>query len=163
MGTFSQQFCVYAKSLVKLPDSVGDQEAPLACGGLTAYGAVKKLLKHHILPGRRIAVIGAAGGLGNYAVQIAGSFGYKVVGVDIGEDRLEFVRSLGAHAVFSPDEAVDAVQSFGGVDACLVFSARLAGFDLGLQMLRRGGLFVAVGIPPSSDGNLQLNPWEFFR
>ena len=36
------------------------------------------------------------------------------------------------------------------------------GFELGLQMLRRGGLFVAVGIPPSSDGNLQLNPWQLF-
>ncbi len=163
MGTFSQDFCVYAKSLVTLPDSIGDEEAPLACGGLTAYGAVKKLLKHHILPGRRVAVIGAAGGLGHYAVQIASSFGYKVVGVDIGEERLEFVRSLGAHTVLSADEAAAASKAFGGVDACLVFSAKLAGFDLGLQMLRRGGLFVAVGIPAASEGNLQLNMFEFFR
>ncbi len=95
-GTFAQEFCVYAKSLVALPDNVGDEEAALACGGLTAYGAVKKLLKHHILPGRKIAVIGAAGDLGHYAVQIANSFGYKVVGVDIGADRLAFVESLGA-------------------------------------------------------------------
>jgi propanol-preferring alcohol dehydrogenase len=43
-----------------------------------------------------------------------------------------------------------------------VFAARLAGFDLGLNMLRRGGLFVAVGIPPSSEGNLQLHPWLLF-
>ena len=163
MGTFSQEFCVYAKSLVKLPDSVGDEEAALACGGLTAYGAVKKLLKHHILPGRKIAVIGAAGGLGHYAVQIASSFGYKVVGVDIGADRLAFVESLGAHMVLSADEAASTAQSFGGVDASLVFSAKLAGFDLGLKMLRRGGLFVAVGIPASSEGNIQLNPWEFFQ
>ena len=60
---------MWAKSLVKLPDNVGDLEAPLACGGLTAYGAVKKLVKHQILPGRPIAVVGAAGGLGHYAVQ----------------------------------------------------------------------------------------------
>jgi propanol-preferring alcohol dehydrogenase len=163
MGTFSQEFCVYAKSLVKLPDHIGDEEAALACGGLTAYGAVKKLLKHHILPGRRIAVIGAAGGLGHYAVQIANAFGYKVVGVDVGEERLAFVASLGAHTVLAADEAAAAAQAFGGVDASLVFSAKLAGFDLGLQMLRRGGLFVAVGIPASSEGNLQINPWEFFR
>ncbi|MFM7534943.1 MAG: alcohol dehydrogenase catalytic domain-containing protein [Acidimicrobiales bacterium] len=163
MGTFSQEFCVYAKSLVKLPDHIGDEEAALACGGLTAYGAVKKLLKHHILPGRRIAVIGAAGGLGHYAVQIASAFGYKVVGVDVGEERLAFVSSLGAHTVLAADEAAAAAQAFGGVDASLVFSAKLAGFDLGLQMLRRGGLFVAVGIPASSEGNLQINPWEFFR
>ena len=32
------------RSLVKIPDELGDEEAPLACGGLTAYGAVKKLL-----------------------------------------------------------------------------------------------------------------------
>src|SRR5438874_5328614 len=128
MGTFSQEFRVWAKSLVKLPESIGDEEAPLACGGLTAYGAVKKLLKHHILPGRPVAVIGAAGGLGHYAVQIAGSFGYKVVGVDIGEDRLAFVRSLGASMAVDASEAADVVQQeFGGVDACLVFSARLAG------------------------------------
>lgn len=163
MGTFSEEFCVYAKSLVKLPDSVGDEEVALACGGLTAYGAVKKLLKHGILPGRPIAVIGAAGGLGHYAVQIASAFGYKVIGVDIGEDRLKFVKELGAHTAVSADDAVAAAREMGGVDASLVFSARLAGFDLGLQMLRRGGLFVAVGIPPSSEGSIQLNPWEFFR
>ena len=116
-----------------------------------------------MLPGRPVAVIGAAGGLGHYAVQIATAFGYQVVGVDIGEERLEFVRSLGADVAVSADDAVDVVQrEYGGVDACLVFSARIAGFDLGLKLLRKGGLFVAVGLPASSEGNLQLNPFEFF-
>ena len=163
MGTFAEYFCVYARSLVKLPDSVGDHEAPLACGGLTAYGAVKKLLKHHVLPGRPIAVIGAAGGLGHYAVQIANAFGYKVVGVDIGAERLDFVRSLGAHLAVGADEAVDVVQrELGGVDASLVFSAKMAGFGLGMKLLRRRGLFVAVGLPATSEGNIELNPFEFF-
>jgi len=163
MGTFAEQFCVWAKSLVKLPDSVGDQEAPLACGGLTAYGAVKKLSKHHIQPGRSVAIIGAAGGLGHYAVQIASVFGYKVVGVDIGAERLQFVESLGAHMAVDANDAVESVeQELGGVDASIVFSARMAGFDLGLKLLRRGGLFVAVGLPATSEGNLELNPFEFF-
>jgi alcohol dehydrogenase, propanol-preferring len=148
---------------VKLPDSVGDHEASLACGGLTAYGAVKKLLKHHVLPGRPVAVIGAAGGLGHYAVQIANAFGYKVVGVDIGEERLEFVRSLGAHLAVSADDAIEVVQrEVGGVDASLVFSAKMAGFGLGLKLLRKGGLFVAVGLPATSEGNIEINPFEFF-
>jgi propanol-preferring alcohol dehydrogenase len=163
MGTFAEYLCVYARSLVKLPDSIGDHEAPLACGGLTAYGAVKKLLKHQILPGRPIAVIGAAGGLGHYAVQIATSFGYKVVGVDIGDDRLAFVRSLGAHLAVSADEADEVVQrELGGVDASLVFSAKMAGFRLGMTLLRRKGLFVAVGLPATSEGNIELEPFEFF-
>jgi propanol-preferring alcohol dehydrogenase len=163
MGVFAEYFTVYAAGLVKLPDSVGDSEAPLACGGLTAYGAVKKLLKHHVLPGRPVAVIGAAGGLGHYAVQIANTFGYKVIGVDIGEERLEFVRTLGAHLAVSADEAIDVVErEVGGVDGALVFSAKMAGFQLGLKLLRKGGLFVAVGLPASSEGNIEINPFEFF-
>ena len=163
IGTFSEYFPVYARSLVKIPESIGDHEAPLACGGLTAYGAVKKLSKHHVLPGRPIAVIGAAGGLGHYAVQIATAFGYKVVGVDIGPERLAFVESLGAHRAVGADEAVEVVQNeYGGVDACLVFSARMAGFKLGFNLLKRAGLFVAVGLPATSEGNIELNPFEFF-
>lgn len=163
MGTFAEDFCVYAKSLVKLPDSIGDEEAPLACGGLTAYGAVKKLGKHNISPGKPIAIIGAAGGLGHYAVQIAKAFGYKVVGVDIGADRLKFVESMGADFAVSPEEAAELVaKEFGGVSASIVFSARMAGFNLGLQLLKPAGLFVAVGLPATSEGNLELNPFEFF-
>jgi propanol-preferring alcohol dehydrogenase len=163
IGTFAEHFCVWAKSLVKLPESVGDEEAPLACGGLTAYGAVKKLLKHHIQPGRPIAIVGAAGGLGHYAVQIASGFGYEVVGVDIGAERLKFVESLGAKMAVDASEAAEVVErELGGVDASIVFSARMAGFDLGLKLLRRGGLFVAVGLPATSEGNLELNPFEFF-
>ncbi|MEZ4330966.1 MAG: zinc-binding dehydrogenase [Myxococcota bacterium] len=163
IGTFSEYFPVYARSLVKIPPSIGDHEAPLACGGLTAYGAVKKLSKHRVLPGRPIAVIGAAGGLGHYAVQIASAFGYKVVGVDIGPERLAFVSSLGADRAVSADEAVEVVEkAYGGVDAVLVFSARMAGFRLGFQLLRKAGLFVAVGLPATREGNIELNPFEFF-
>ena len=163
MGVFAEQFCVYAKSLVKLPDEVGDEEAPLACGGLTAYGAVKKLFKHQVRPGSPIAIVGAAGGLGHYAIQIAKAFGYTVVGVDVGEERLEFVEAMGADIAVTPEDAPALVlERFGGVAASLAFTARIAGFQLGLTLLRRGGLFVAVGIPASSEGPLQLQPFEFF-
>lgn len=163
MGTFAEAISVFAPSLVTIPDELGDDEVPLACGGLTAYGAVKKLTQHSVLPGRPVAVVGAAGGLGHYGVQLARQFGYEVVAIDVGEERLEFARSLGATAAFTPDEALDAVtRDYGGVDAVLVFASRLAGFELGLKLLRRGGLFVAVGIPPTKDGNLSLNMFELF-
>lgn len=162
MGTFAEQYCAPAQGLVLLPDTIGDEEAPLACGGLTAYGAVKKLFKHQIHPGGRVAIVGAAGGLGHYAVQIAKEFGYTVIGIDVGDERLEFVRSLGAHVVTNPEEAPAVVREFGGVDASLVFSGRIAGFQLGLEILRRGGLFVAVGIPPASEGKIEIDPFTFF-
>jgi propanol-preferring alcohol dehydrogenase len=121
------------------------------------------LAKHGIQPGRSVAIIGAAGGLGHYAVQIAKAFGYKVVGVDLGADRLKFVESLGAEIAVDANDAAEVVErELGGVDASIVFSARMAGFDLGLKLLRKGGLFVAVGLPATSEGNLELNPFEFF-
>jgi propanol-preferring alcohol dehydrogenase len=163
MGTFAEQFTVYAKSLVAVPDALSDEEAPLACGGLTAYGAVKKLGAHHVLPGRPVAVIGAAGGLGHYAVQLAKAFGYQVVGVDVGQERLDFVKSLGADLALDASEALDTVRAeLGGVDASLVFSARIAGFRLGFDLLGPHGLLVGVGLPPTSDGNLEFNPFELF-
>ena len=129
---------VYAPGLVKLPDRIGDEEAPLACGGLTAYGAVKKLRKHGVLPGRPVAVFGAAGGLGHYAVQLATAFGYRVLAVDVGADRLDFARSLGAELAVEPDEAVEVVAAgVGGVHAGLVFSRPDRGFQLGLDVLRK--------------------------
>ena len=173
VGTFAEYFTVWAKSLVTLPDHVGNEEASLACGGLTAYGAVKKLLDHHVLPGRPVAIVGAAGGLGHYAVQLALAFGYRVVGIDVGEERLEFVRSLGAELVVSADDARDVVArelgpgngngpGNGGVDASLVFSSRLAGFRLGFDLLGPHGLFVAVGLPATAEGNLSFSPFELF-
>ncbi|HUP84103.1 MAG TPA: zinc-binding dehydrogenase [Acidimicrobiales bacterium] len=163
MGTFAEKFAVYAPGVVKLPDSVPDSEAPLACGGLTAYGAIKKLLHYDVKPGRPIAIVGAAGGLGHYAVQLATAFGFRVIGIDIGEERLEFIRSMGAERAVSVDEAQAVVQGeYGGVDASIVFAARVAGYDLGLNLLRKGGLFVGVGLPPTSDGTFNIDPFRFF-
>lgn len=162
LGTFAEYFSIWAPALVKLPDAIDDLDAPLACGGLTAYGAVKKLSDHGVVPGRPVAVIGAGGGLGHYGVQLAANFGYDVVGVDLGQTRLDLAASLGARLAVDAGEAEDVVRkASGGVDAALVFSSRIAGFQLGLRLLRTGGLFVGVGVPPTSDGDLRVNPFEF--
>jgi alcohol dehydrogenase, propanol-preferring len=164
LGTYSEQLKLFAKSMVVLPDSIGDHEVPLACGGLTAYGAVKKLNQYSLVPGSTVAVIGAAGGLGHYAVQIAKRWGYKVVGVDVGAERVEFVRQLGADLAVDANEAAEVVKRSvpGGVHASLVFSPRLAGFGLGMDLLRKGGMFVAVGIPADDEGGIELSPWKLF-
>ena len=163
MGTFAEYLSVWAPALVKIPDGLTDLDAPLACGGLTAYGAVKKMVNHHVMPGRPIAVIGAAGGLGHYAVQIASAFGYEVIGVDVGADRLEFVKSLGAAMALDASEALDVVRAeIGGVEASLIFSAKIAGFNLGFELLGRRGLMVCVGMPATSEGNIEINPFTLF-
>ncbi len=161
MGTYAEYISLWAKSLVKLPDEVGNQEVPLACGGLTAYSAVKKLLKYDVLPGKPIAIVGAAGGLGHYAIQIAKAFGYKVVGVDIGREKLDFIKSLGADYAVDAGEAAQFVkEKFKGVYASIVFSSKLAGFELGLKLMKRGGVFISVGMPAASEGALSISPLD---
>ena len=163
IGTFAEHFVVWAPSLVVLPDSVGDMEAPLACGGLTAYGAVKKLNTHGVMPGRTVAIVGAAGGLGHYAVQLAAAFGYRVIAVDVGADRLQFCRDMGAEIAVEAGEAREVIsRDFGGVDASIVFTANIAGYQLGFDLLGKLALFVAVGLPATSQGPFQIDPFMMF-
>ncbi|MFW9941381.1 MAG: zinc-dependent alcohol dehydrogenase [Candidatus Thorarchaeota archaeon] len=167
MGTFGEYMPIWVKGLVKLPDEVSDSEVPLACGGLTAYSAVKKLIKFGVSPGKPVAIIGAAGGLGHYAVQIAKALGYNVIGVDIGEEKLEFVKKMGAdHAIEANKVSGFVAKSYGGgytngVHASIVFSPKIAGFSLGIRILRRGGIFVGVGLPAMKEGTVPLMPLEF--
>lgn len=163
-GTYAEYISLWPKALVKLPPSVAESEVSLACGGLTAYSAVKKLLRFGVYPGKPIAIVGAAGGLGHYAVQIAKAFGYLVVGIEASRERADFVAELGAHDAVTVDEAAALVKKkYAGVNGSIVFSPRIAGFELGLKIMRRGGVFVGVGMPAASDGSIQINPLELLR
>ncbi|MEE9913603.1 MAG: alcohol dehydrogenase catalytic domain-containing protein [Deltaproteobacteria bacterium] len=161
-GIYAEYISLWAKGLVKLPAEVPDSEVSLACGGLTAYGAVKKVFQFGVIPGKTIAILGAAGGLGHYAVQIAKAFGYKVVGIDVGAEKIEFIRSVGADYAVDASEAEKLVmgKEIRGAYASLIFSSRIAGFQLGLKLLRRGGLYIAVGMPAVAEGGITITPLE---
>jgi len=166
-GVFAEYFVVWAKALVKLPDEIGNNEVPLACAGLTAYSAIKKLSNFGIHAGKTIAIIGAAGGLGHYGIQIAKALGYKVIGVDIGPEKLEFIKKMGVDLAVDANEAIKTVRKqfklgvIKGVSASIVFASKVAGFELGLKLLGRGGVLVIVGLPALSEGPFSVNPFSF--
>ncbi len=166
-GVFGEYFVVWVKALVKLPDEIGNNEVPLACAGLTAYSAIKKLSNFGIHAGKTIAIIGAAGGLGHYGVQIAKALGYKVIGVDIGPEKLEFIKKMGVDLAVDVNEAIKTVRTqfklgvIKGVSASIVFASKVAGFELGLKLLSRGGVLVAVGLPALSEGSFSVDPFGF--
>jgi len=162
IGAYGEYMSVWAKALVKLPDEIDNKEVPLACAGLTAYSAIKKLTNFGIHMGKSIAIIGAAGGLGHYGVQIAKAFGYKVIGVDIGPEKLEFIKKMGADDAIDVSEAIDTIsKKYKGVNASIVFSSKVAGFELGLKLLKRGGVLIAVGLPAFSEGSISVDPFGF--
>ncbi|MFX0028884.1 MAG: zinc-binding dehydrogenase [Candidatus Hermodarchaeota archaeon] len=162
IGAYGEYMSVWAKALVKLPDEIDNKQVPLACAGLTAYSAVKKLSNFGIQIGKVIAIIGAGGGLGHYGVQIAKACGYKVIGVDIGSEKLEFIKKLGADYAVDASEALGVIsKEFKGVSASIVFSSKVAGFELGLKLLKRGGVLITVGLPAFSEDKLAVDPFFF--
>jgi NADPH:quinone reductase-like Zn-dependent oxidoreductase len=85
------------RTVVPKPTSLTHEEAgsiPLV--GLTAINGLKTCAD--LQPGQRVLIIGASGGVGTLAVQIAKNMGAHVTGVCSGKN-VELVASLGADAV----------------------------------------------------------------
>jgi NADPH:quinone reductase-like Zn-dependent oxidoreductase len=96
-GTFAEYAPAAAGKLARKPvGTTFRQAAALPISGLTALQAVRD--HGRVQPGQRVLVIGAAGGVGSYAVQIAKAFGAEVTGV-ASTGKVDLVRSLGADHV----------------------------------------------------------------
>jgi NADPH:quinone reductase-like Zn-dependent oxidoreductase len=70
-----------------------EQAAVVSISGLAALQAVRDEAK--IRPGKKVLIIGAAGGVGTYAVQIAKEFGAEVTAV-CSTTKTDLARSIGA-------------------------------------------------------------------
>src|SRR6266487_589209 len=96
-GAYADYAVVPTDSLAHKPHNISfDQAASVPVGARTAWIALFSLAD--LQPGQRILVHGAAGGVGNYAVQLARWKGAHVIGT-ASFNNLEFVRSLGAETV----------------------------------------------------------------
>jgi NADPH:quinone reductase-like Zn-dependent oxidoreductase len=83
-----------------------DQAGIAAVSGITALQALTEI--GAVQPGQRVLVIGASGGVGTYAVQLAKALGADVTGV-AGTAKIDMVRGLGADRVidYTTDDFVD--------------------------------------------------------
>jgi NADPH:quinone reductase-like Zn-dependent oxidoreductase len=98
-GALAEHVCVAAKFAVRKPDTLSfEQAAALPVAGVTALRALRD--RAQVRAGQRVLVIGAAGGVGTLAVQIAKALGAEVTGV-CSTRNLDMVRSIGADHVLS--------------------------------------------------------------
>jgi NADPH:quinone reductase-like Zn-dependent oxidoreductase len=97
-GAFAEYVTVREERAVALkPGNLTfEQAASVPIAGLTALQAVRDAAR--VQPGQKVLIIGASGGVGTFAVQIAKSFGAEVTGV-CSTRNLDMVRSLGADHV----------------------------------------------------------------
>ncbi|WP_436794282.1 NAD(P)-dependent alcohol dehydrogenase [Actinospongicola halichondriae] len=97
IGAFAEYAVAKAAKLAPRPANLDPEHAAaVAISGLTALQAVRDHAK--VEPGQRVLVVGASGGVGSYAVQIAKAYGAEVTGV-ASTGKVDLVRSLGADHV----------------------------------------------------------------
>jgi NADPH:quinone reductase-like Zn-dependent oxidoreductase len=101
-GTADGSFAEYASApesrlAMKPANLTFEQAAVVPISGGTA---LQGLRKGNVQPGQKVLIVGASGGVGSYAVQLAKAFGAEVTGVAT-TAKMDFVRSLGA------DDAID--------------------------------------------------------
>ena len=97
VGTFAEYAVAPEKYLVPKPAAVAfEQAAAVPMSGLTALHALRDA--GGIQPKQKVLIVGAGGGIGTFAVQIAKSFGAEVTGV-CSTSKLDLVRSIGADHV----------------------------------------------------------------
>jgi NADPH:quinone reductase-like Zn-dependent oxidoreductase len=96
-GAFAEHLRISEDLLAPKPTTLSFEQA--ASVPLAASTALQGLRDHgRIEPGQRVLIVGASGGVGTFAVQIARSFDAEVTGV-CGTKNVEMVRSLGADHV----------------------------------------------------------------
>jgi NADPH:quinone reductase-like Zn-dependent oxidoreductase len=96
-GSFAELARAREDRLAPKPANLGhEQAAVVAVSGVAALRAVRD--HGHVSPGQQVLVIGASGGVGTYAVQLAKAFGAEVTGV-CSTTKVDLVSSLGADRV----------------------------------------------------------------
>jgi len=141
-GGYAQYVVMRASAAALVPAALDSYDmAALGLASVTAFEGLRKLGP---LDGRRIAVTGAAGGVGSAAVAIANAQGAKVFGVISRPEQADYVHSLGATEVFISEDVANGALGADAIDGLL---DTVAGRTFGsfVTALRPGALLSLVG------------------
>jgi len=146
-GTFQEYAVAPVSTLVTVPDPLDlTAVAALPVSGVTAYQAVESVQPG---PGKRIAVIGAGGGVGGFAVQLAARAGAEVTAV-CSAGKADLVRGLGASEVIDY-RATDVTESGRTFDGIIELAGRRPQGSLRRLLTKRGRLVVVGGEPTGTE------------
>ena len=146
VGTWCDKLVLPEAEAVPFPESVSfEHAASLPLAGISAWIAIVQTA--NVVPGMRVLIHAAAGGVGSLAVQLARIRGAEVVAT-CSQSNVDFVRSLGAEAIaYDETPFEDAVRD---VDVVL----DVIGGDVhrrSYRVLKRGGTIVCLVATPFQD------------
>ena len=152
-GSYTEYLTAKANQFALMPHTINFNEAGSlpACARMAWSGMVEKA---KVQPGQRVLIHGAAGGIGNLALQFAKAYGAYVIGTASAHNA-DFLKQLGA------DEVIDYnTQKFEDIvsDIDVVFNAtHTTTVDEALRLrsvkvLKEGGIFVCThGVWPNEE------------
>lgn len=149
-GSFQQYATADAVQAARIPQGTDlALAAPILCAGITVYKALKTA---KLQAGQWVCISGAGGGLGSLAVQYAKAMGYRVVAIDGGAEKGEFVKSLGAEAYVDFTTTKDIVKDVqavtnGGPHGAINVSVSEKAIAQSVDYVRSTGTVVLVGLP----------------
>jgi NADPH:quinone reductase-like Zn-dependent oxidoreductase len=140
-GAHAEYVAVKASgAITHTPASLGDEAAAaIPFGANSALAFLRDFAQ--VQPGQRVLIIGASGGVGSWAVQLARHFGAEVTGVCSARN-VELVRALGAHHVVDYN-AGPFTRSGAGYDL-IVDTVGVTSFRDCEQALSAKGLFLPL-------------------
>jgi propanol-preferring alcohol dehydrogenase len=148
-GSFAEYVLADPDYVAHIPKGLGAKEAaPLICAGITSYKGIKETKAR---PGEWIAISGI-GGLGHLGIQYAKAMGLHIAAIDIDEGKLDHAKRLGADLMINAKKnepaAILKKEIGGGAHGVLITAPSLPAFKQGIEMTRKHGTCVLVGLPP---------------
>lgn len=149
-GSFQQYATADAVQAARIPAGTDlAQVAPILCAGITVYKALKSA---HLRAGEWVAISGACGGLGSLAIQFAIAMGYRVLGIDGGDEKAKLFKKLGGEVFIDFTKTKDVVGEIlkvtnGGAHGVINVSVSEAAIEASTRYVRANGTVVLVGLP----------------
>ncbi len=151
-GGYAEYMKVPALNLCPFPEEISFVDASIISDAVaTPLHACRR--EARIGPGDSVLVIGAGGGVGIHAVQMAKLCGGRVLAADLSNEKLKMVKELGADEIIDCKktdlrEQTRRLTDGKGVDAVLDFVAATETLEAGLESLATGGRLVILGYRP---------------
>lgn len=159
-GGAREKVVVPAESLIPIPSAVSDEVASAVS---VTFGTATHGLKDRgrVKPGEWVAILGASGGAGQAALEIAKLMGARVIAGASSDDKLEICRAMGADEVVNYDavDLKDALKSLtGGRGVDVVYDCVGGKYaEPAVRALAWEGRFLVVGFAAGDIPKLPLN------